>query len=492
MKILLVWPKIPSTFWSYKHSLSFISKRSLEPPLGLLTVAGLLPESWQKKLVDMNVSGLADADILWADFVFLSAMSVQRKSFLAVVARCNSLGVKVIAGGPMCTTDHTLPDGVDHFVLNEGEITLPLFLEDLAAGKPQREYRSKQFADIEQTPIPQWELLDMTKYANMDIQYSRGCPYNCEFCSITALLGHRPRVKNTDQFLRELDSLYELGWRGAVFIVDDNFIGNKRILKERLLPALVSWLRERNYPFTFHTETSIDLADDDELLKLMREASFNMVFVGIETPEDGSLAECGKVQNRGRDILGAVKRILHHGMTVTAGFIVGFDHDPPDIFERQIRFIQQSGISVAMVGLLSALPATRLFKRLESQNRIVGLESGNNTDGSLNFVPSMDPQRLLEGYRKIIKTIYSPREYFERTIRALTDYRLPPIPSPRLTWQDMRALWRAVLRLGVVDRGRRFFWKLVFYVLRDSPRKFPLAISLAIQGFHFRKVADMV
>jgi radical SAM superfamily enzyme YgiQ (UPF0313 family) len=488
MKILLVYPETPPTFWSFKKALSFIAKKAAEPPLGLLTVAGLLPEEWEKKLIDLNISHLSDEQILWADYVFLGGMSIQRRSFKEVTARCNRLGVRVVAGGPLCTMHHQELSGVDHFVLGEAEITLPPFLADLRRGEPRRVYSAEGFTPLAAVPLPRWELLEMDKYATIDIQYSRGCPFDCEFCSITTLYGHVPRTKATAQFLAELESLYAVGWRGAVFVVDDNFIGNRRKLKQDFLPALIDWSRKHGYPFGFNTEVSIDLADDQELVDLMVSAGFKMVFVGIETPDDRGLAECGKLQNRNRDLLQAVKMLQRSGLDVSGGFIVGFDSDGPDIFERQIRFIQKSGIVTAMVGLLNAPPGTRLFKRLQAENRIITTMSGDNMDGSLNFLPRMKPQLLMEGYRRILRTIYSQEQYFERIKTFLAEYRLPRIPSPHLQRGSIAALFRAVWHLGIWEEGKRYFWKLVFHVLRHHRRKFPQAIEMAIYGYHFRAI----
>ncbi|HIE17879.1 MAG TPA: radical SAM protein, partial [Dehalococcoidia bacterium] len=406
MKVLLVYPQYPETFWSFRHALKFISKKAAYPPLGLLTVSALLPKEWEKRLVDMNVASLSDGDIKWADYVFISAMAVQKESARYVIKKCQQLGVKVVAGGPLFTTEHEVFDGVDHFILNEAEITLPCFLEDLRNGCAKHVYVSDKWPDISLTPVPSWELIDMRKYSAMNIQYSRGCPFDCEFCDIVILNGRRPRTKGKDQLLGELDALYNRGWRGSVFIVDDNFIGNKRKLKAEILPAIAEWMRKKGRPFSFFTEASLNLSDDDELIHLMVEAGFNAVFIGIETPNEDSLAECGKHQNKNRDLVASVRKLQHHGLQVQGGFIVGFDSDPPSIFESQINFIQRSGIVTAMVGLLNAPPGSRLFQRLKREDRLTGEFSGDNTDCSLNFIPKMGYQNLINGYRKLIKTIY--------------------------------------------------------------------------------------
>ncbi|MBN1129509.1 MAG: B12-binding domain-containing radical SAM protein, partial [Chitinispirillaceae bacterium] len=353
MNILLVYPEFPDTFWSFKHALKFVGKRAALPPLGLLTVASMLPPEWSVRLVDTNVRRLTKKDLAWADYAFISAMIVQRESAQRIVSLCKQSGLPVVAGGPLFMSDYEQFPAVDHFVLNEAELTLPLFLKDLAAGNPKKSYSSDQYADLRQTPLPKWELMDLKRYASMSIQFSRGCPFQCDFCNITALLGHRVRVKTATQVLSELDSLYALGWRGEVFFVDDNFIGNKAFLKADLLPALIEW-RKGKKGLLFYTEASINLADDTDLMDRMVEAGFTKVFVGIETPDEECLVECGKQQNRNRNLVEDVKSIQRKGLEVQAGFIVGFDHDRPSVFQKQIDFIQHSGIVTAMVGMLQA------------------------------------------------------------------------------------------------------------------------------------------
>ena len=349
MKILLVYPSYPDTFWSFTHALRFISKKAAFPPLGLLTVAAMLPAEWEKKLVDMNATTLSDEDIKWADYVFISAMVVQRDSVEEVISRCNRLNAPIVAGGPLFTTGYDEFEGVDHFVLGEAEVTLPLFLDDLARGTPKPLYENDECPEIDNTPLPLWSLINMKLYSSMSIQYSRGCPFDCEFCDIVILNGHKPRTKNKEQMIAELDTLYSAGWKGGVFIVDDNFIGNKKKLKAETLPVMIEWSKEHKYPFSFFTEVSINLADDEELMQLMAEAWFDRIFIGIETPNEESLVECNKLPNKGRDLTAAVKKLQNRGFEVQGGFIVGFDSDPVSIFRSQINFIQKSGIVTAMV-----------------------------------------------------------------------------------------------------------------------------------------------
>jgi radical SAM superfamily enzyme YgiQ (UPF0313 family) len=376
--------------------------------------------------------------------------------------------------------------------MNEAEITLPKFIADLTAGCAKHIYSSTEFPSISQTPPPLWDLLEMDKYASMSIQYSRGCPFDCEFCSITVLNGHKPRTKNKEQLLNELELLHKQGWRGSVFIVDDNFIGNKRKLKEDILPALIKWQENLNYPFRFITEASINLADDDKLLNLMVKAGFNSAFIGIETVNSESLTECGKSQNKNRDMVKAVKKLQNRGILVSGGFIVGFDNDPVSIFEQQINFIQKSGIVTAMVGLLNAVPGTRLFKRLKSEKRILSDFEGNNMDGALNFIPKMNHQALMNGYKNILKTIYSHKEYYRRIKTLLKEYNPPFYKNSISSKIEIVAFIKSLWILGIVEKGRRYFWNLIITSIVKYPTKFTLAVTMAIYGFHFRRVIEAI
>ncbi|HTP02143.1 MAG TPA: B12-binding domain-containing radical SAM protein [Anaerolineales bacterium] len=489
MNVLLVYPEFPDTFWSFKYALQFIRKRASLPPLGLLTVAAMLPDEWGKRLVDLNVRKLTEADLEWSDMVFVSAMAVQREAARAVIARSKAAGKKVIAGGPLFIHEYQDFRDVDHFVLNEAELTLPPFLADLEEGCAQPVYSSTAFADTEQTPAPLWRLLDLKQYATMAIQFSRGCPYNCDFCNVTVLLGHRPRLKTAQQIITELDALYNLGWRQNVFFVDDNLIGNKRVLKESLLPALIQW-RKGKSGMTFHTEASINLADDEELMRLMAEAGFDMVFIGIETPSEESLAECGKKHNRNRDLIEDIKRIQRHSLQVQGGFIIGFDSDTPSIFQRQIEFIQNSGIVTAMVGLLQAPMGTRLYQRLAGEGRLLGAFSGDNVDGMTNIIPKMSLDVLHKGYENVIRSLYTPNNYYARVKTFLREYRPPRFGVP-LSGQHVLALFRSIGRLGIAGHERAQYWKLFFWALFRKPRLFPMAITFAIYGYHFRQVCDL-
>lgn len=489
MKILLVYPEFPDTFWSFKHALKFVRKKAGAPPLGLLTVAAMLPPAWEKRLIDLNVTDLTEKDLAWADYVFISAMAVQRESARATIQRCKAIGVKVVAGGPLFTMEHEQFPDVDHFVLNEAEETLAPFLLDLEQGWPRRVYSSTKFPDIHQTPVPHWQLVDLKHYSTISIQFSRGCPFNCDFCNVTSLLGHIPRTKTAAQIIAELDSLYALGWRSSVFFVDDNFIGNKKQIKAEVLPALIEW-RKGKTGMPFNTEASINLADDPELMRLMVAAGFDTVFVGIETPNEDSLTECSKNQNKGRDLVESVKRLQRAGLQVQGGFIVGFDNDSPSIFQQQIDFIQKSGIVTAMVGLLQAPLGTRLYERMQREGRLVNEFSGDNVDGSTNIIPKMGLESLREGYREILSRIYAPKFYYERVLIFLREYR-PPQIRVQLEPQYILALWRSIYQLGIRGVERIHYWRLFFWTLFRRPRLFPLAITFAIYGFHFRQVIDL-
>ena len=490
MNILLVYPEYPDTFWSFKHALKFVSKKASFPPLGLLTVASMLPKDWDKKLIDMNAAKLKDEDILLADYVFISAMSIQSESADEIIHRCKSLGTKIVAGGPLFTSTPGNYKEVDHLVLNEAEITLPQFLHDVNAGEPKHKYTTKEWADIASTPLPLWDIVPLKNYTSMNIQYSRGCPFDCDFCDITVLYGRKARTKTKEQVISELDALYFSGWRGPVFFVDDNFIGNKGKLKREILPAIAEWMVKRKNPFYLNTEASINLADDEKLMHMMVKAGFEAVFIGIESPNDDSLVECNKPQNRNRDLIASIKKIQQAGLEVQGGFIVGFDNDPPSIFEKLANFIQESGIVTAMVGLLNAPKGTKLQKRLEDEGRMLENFTGSNTDFSINFIPKMDLNALLEGYQKILDKIYSPKYYYERVMRFLKEFDPKKKKIFHVNPNYILALFKSIIKLGVMGEERIYYWKLFFWSLFRKPQLFSLAILFSIYGFHFRKISN--
>lgn len=489
MRALLIYPKFPDTFWSFKYALSFIHKKAAFPPLGLLTVASLLPDDFEKRLVDTNVNGLTDDDLSWAELVFIGGMAVQRESAKKIIDRCKSKGLKVIAGGPLFTAEPEAFDNVDSLVLDEAEITLPHFLEDLKNGHTKKIYRAKGYCDLTHNPMPSLNLINIKNYASMSVQFSRGCPFNCEFCNVTVLFGHKPRVKTHKQIIAELDNVYDTGWRGPIFFVDDNFIGNKNILKTEVLPALIEW-RKNKKGCAFFTEASINLADDPDLLNMLVKAGFDSVFIGIESPDDACLSECHKTQNMNRDLLESVKTIQRAGLQVMGGFIVGFDSDTPSIFQRQIDFIQNSGIVAAMVGLLQAPPGTRLFDRLNKENRVTEEFSGDNVDGTTNIIPRMGMDSLMEGYRLIMKQIYSPNNFYGRVRNLLKEVKNTNFQAS-IDMQRILALFRSCFRIGICEKERFYYWRLLIWTLIRRPRLLSLAVTLAIYGHHYRKICEI-
>jgi radical SAM superfamily enzyme YgiQ (UPF0313 family) len=488
MKILFVYPKYPDTFWSFRHALSFVGKKASIPPLGLLTVAAMVPEEWEKKLIDLNTADLKDSQIEWADMVFISAMLIQKPSAQEVINRCKARDKIVVVGGPAFSTQPEQFTGVDHYVLNEAEITLPLFLSDYSEGKAKPLYTSEEKPDLSKTPIPLWSLIRMKDYAVIPIQYSRGCPFNCEFCDIIVMYGRTPRTKTPQQVIGELDSLLKAGWRGDVFMVDDNFIGNKANVK-RMLPVLIEWQYQHKFPFGFLTEASVNLADDEELMSLMGKANFKNVFLGIETPDVDGLKECGKIQNVSRSLVDSVKTIQQHGMQVMAGFIIGFDTDKESIFERQIDFIQKTGIVTAMVGLLNALPKTPLWHRLKKEGRLLSDSTGANTDGSLNFSPVMGKEKLLEGYEKVLSTVYSTKYYYQR-INTFVKHFKPNNISRFPKKEELIAFVRSMWRIGIVSKARIPYWSLLLKTFFLRRKAFPVVVEMTIYGQHFQRITE--
>lgn len=488
MNVLLVYPYFPDSYWSFRHALELENRRSAFPPLGLLTIAAMLPPDWKRRLVDLNIESLRRSDLDWADVVFISAMRIQGESMTRIIRRCKRLGKTVIVGGPYVSSTPEDAGEADHVFVGEAEGSFPQFLEAFRHGEAPRIWEAKDKPDMTLSPVPDFSLVKMNQYLAMPVQYSRGCPFRCEFCDIIELYGRVPRTKTNEQVLAELDAIRATGRGGVVFIVDDNFIGNKRNVRS-LLPALADWSERNNWPFSFATEASINLADDDDLLREMRRAGFHRVFVGIETPDEGSLKEAQKGQNTRRDMLEGVRKIQSYGMEVMGGFIVGFDNDRDDIFDKQIDFIRAAAIPLAMVGLLTAAPHTQLWRRLEREGRLLQGFTGNNTDGVLNFVPRMEPNRLVEGYQRILRTLYAPEEYYQRALACLD--RVGPGAPHELggnIYKRIRSLGRIVYTLGLRDPERASFWNFIGRVLRQRRDRLPQALVLAGMGYHFRRL----
>ncbi|MDO9110276.1 MAG: B12-binding domain-containing radical SAM protein [Desulfatirhabdiaceae bacterium] len=488
MNVLLVVPHYPDSYWTFKTILPYVGKKAACPPLGMLTVSALLPKPWNKKLVNLNIEPLQINDILWADYVFIGAMYIQKKSVAQIINLCLKYNIKMVAGGPLFTQEYENYPQIDHFVLNEAEITLPLFLSDLRAGVPKKVYRTDEYSDLALTPAPDYGLLPLKDYVFTSIQVSRGCPFSCEFCEISVLQGRKARMKSTRQVIEELDALYKMNWRGHVLIVDDNFIGNKSELKKNLLPAMKAWMKQHGFPFTFNTQASLNLADDDELMTLMVETGFSSVFIGIETPEEKSLLESNKTQNLNRNLVQSVRKMQNAGLQVSAGLIVGFDSDTESTFQRQIDFIQESGIVTAMIGLLNAPKKTPLYRRYEAENRIISEASGNNTDLTLNYIPVMDAEVLVAGYQRILKEIYSPGPYYKRIKQFLRNYN----PNPKLPAEigivAFVTFVKSLYALGIRDPGWWRYWSLLLWTLFSRPHLLSDAVSFSLYGLHFRKL----
>ncbi len=494
-KILMVYPETPMTYWSFKYIMKLVGRRSAFPPLGLMTVASLLPDRFDVTLVDMNTEPLKEKTVKQADLVFVSAMMIQKESFDRVVALCNRLGTPVVAGGPYPTGSHRDIAGVDHFILGEAETILPRFIEEWERGEARPVYAGETRPDITKTPAPRFDLVKHRHYTTMSLQYSRGCPFNCEFCDIIELFGRVPRTKTPAQFVAEMDALYRTGYRGPLFIVDDNFIGNRRNVKE-LLAEVARWQKEREYPYMITTEASVNLADDEELMDLMMDAGFNKVFLGIETPVAESLEHAGKKQNLKGSLLGGVERIQRRGMEVTAGFIIGFDSDPENVFDLQIDFIRESGIPMAMAGLLIALPNTRLYRRLAAEGRILQETSGNNTHSfSTNFIPAMDGEKLVRGYKRLISQIYTPKEYFGRCLTLME--RMPRVRVGRGAYSFwtillvVRIFLSSVFRQVFSSYGGEYL-RYLAAAMRIRPGMFPKAVKMALFGYHFIRITKEI
>lgn len=489
MNVLLIYPHWPETYWSFRHALKFQGKRAAYPPLGLLTVASMLPDHWHRRLVDSSVRRLTDADLKWANIAMLSGMLVHKAELIEILERCRRAGLRTVIGGPVTSSVEELPNYADHVVVGEAEGLMPQLIFDLENDCARPVYRATQLPQLDRTPLPDLSLIEPRFYSTMAVQYSRGCPFKCEFCDIIEIYGRVPRTKPADLVIAELEQLYANRWRGPVFFVDDNFIGNKRNVKQ-MLPAIAEWNRRKGLPFRFFTEASINMADDEELLRMMRDAGFVSVFIGIETPDEQSLKVAQKLQNTRRDMLICIRHIQSFGMEVMAGFIVGFDSDTDDIFDRQVDFIQKSAIPLAMVGLLQALPNTQLHRRLISEGRLLQYGDGNSMSTALNFVPKMDVRRLVEGYRSILKRIYDHEAYYQRVREFLERYN-PTYEAP-LRLVDYVTLGRSMLIQGLLTKGRMAYWKLFFDALIYYPRAFGTAITMAIMGYHFQVITKRI
>jgi len=495
-KCLLVQTKFSAfSFWNYQDVCDIVGAKYPAAPLGLLTVAALLPQQWTFRLVDENVEPLLDAHLLWADIVCTGGMLPQQKSMLGFIRRAHALDRAVVVGGPDPTSQPDLYREADFLVLGEGEITIPLFLKDLESGKTSGTYVSTERADMLQSVVPRYDLIRFRDYIMIGMQFIRGCPFNCEFCDVIELFGRIPRYKTIPQILKELQTLYDLGYRGHIDMVDDNFIGNKNKVKE-LLREIRTWTVERKYPFYFTTEASVNLADDEELLGLMQECDFRYVFLGIETPENETLAKNNKNQNVNRPVTEAVRKILSYGMVSNGGYIIGFDSESRQIAANMIASIQESGIAMAMIGLLYALPNTQLTRRLQTEGRLFQLlaQNVNDTDvdqmtSGLNFVTLIPRSEVFKNYITVIDAAYDPSNYYQRVIytglNIRPKYRHKPSFSTWLIY--MRSFLRVCREAGFSKETRFLYWKMFFTVIFRNPKGIEAAVNLAAMFIHFQK-----
>lgn len=468
-----------------------IKNKATYAPLGLLTVAAMLPKKWNLKLIDLNVEDLNGEDIVWADIVFTSAMLVQKLSVKEIIARCKAENKTIVAGGPLFTSQYDQFSEVDHFVLNEAEVTLPLFLKDLEENKLKRTYASEEKPDLSKSPIPAWWLIKFKYYVALLVQFSRGCPFDCDFCEITSLFGHKVRTKTPSQFLAELQALYDMGWHDSVFFVDDNLIGNVSKAKE-MLKEVAQWQKKNKYPFKILTQVSINLAKDDELIKLFVEANISKVFIGIETPNSENLTSCGKMQNVNVDMLASVKKLLENGIQVMAGFIYGFDKDDLQTCEDLIGFVQESGIVNAMPNLITALPRTRFEEKLKKENRLLGESNGGTQiNAGLNFLHEKK-EEIVANYHRIVKTIYSRRNYYKR-IDTFLKYYKHSVKEKMLSWSNLTAFLKSIFYIGIFSRENIYYWLLIIKLItsRKKRKSFGVAIDMAISGRNFFKMTKM-
>ncbi|WP_044197737.1 B12-binding domain-containing radical SAM protein [Oscillatoria acuminata] len=496
MRTLLVYPLFPPTFWSYNKILELVDRQVLLPPLGLITVAAILPQTWDFKLVDRNIRPVTEAEWDWAELVIFSAMIVQKQDLLDQIREAKRRGKSVAVGGPYPTS---VPDEVavanpDFMILDEGEITLPMFIDALEKGETQGVFRTLEKPDVSETPVPRYDLLELDAYDSMSVQFSRGCPFQCEFCDIIVLYGRKPRTKTPEQLLAELDCLYELGWRRSVFMVDDNFIGNKRNVR-LLLQALKVWQADHQYPFRFNTEASIDLAADTDLMDLMVDCNFDAVFLGIETPDEDSLSMTKKFQNTRSSLTESVDKIIDAGLRPMAGFIIGFDGEKKDASSRIVKFVEEAAIPTAMFGMLQALPNTALWHRLEKEGRLrVNSRQDINQSTLMNFVPTRPITDIAQEYIEAFWQLYDPEVFLDRTYRCFLKLGAPKCQPPAKfpSWVDLRALGIIIWRQGIKRKTRWKFWHHLFSVMRHNPGVWEAYLTVCAHNEHFLEYRQIV
>ncbi|MBD1913249.1 B12-binding domain-containing radical SAM protein [Leptolyngbya sp. FACHB-8] len=501
MNVLLLYPLFPQSFWSFEKTLALLGFKAMLPPLGLATVAAILPQDWNYKLVDRNVRSVTQAEWDWADLVILSAMIVQKEDLLEQIQEAKRRGKRVAVGGPYATAlPHEVSEvGADYLILDEGEITLPMFVSAIAAGQESGTFRAAigERPNVTDTPIPRFDLLEFDAYAQMSVQFSRGCPFQCEFCDIIVLYGRKPRTKTPEQLLKELDRLYELGWRRSIFMVDDNFIGNKRNVK-LLLKQLLPWMVEHHYPFSFATEASVDLAQDQELMDMMVQCNFGSVFLGIETPDEESLTLTKKHQNTRDSLSDSVLKITRSGLRVMAGFIIGFDGEKKGAGDRIVKFVEKTAIPTAVLSMLQALPDTALWHRLEKEGRLHQKLGDINQTTLMNFVPTRSLEDIAHEYIEAFWQLYDPEKFLDRAYRHYLLLGEATYPKKgrsgkeRVNWVRLRALLAICWRQGAIRKTRWQFWRNLAGMLQRNPGGISPYLSVCAEIEHFIEYRQIV
>jgi radical SAM superfamily enzyme YgiQ (UPF0313 family) len=496
MRTLLIYPIFPPTFWSYEKILELVNRKVLLPPLGLITVAAILPQEWEFKLVDRNIRPATQEEWDWAELVVFSGMIVQKQDLLAQIKEAKNREKLVAVGGPYATSlpEEVQAAGADFLVLDEGEITLPLLVEALSRGETSGIIRTPEKPDVTTTPIPRYDLLEFDAYDSMSVQFSRGCPFQCEFCDIIVLYGRKPRTKNPSQLLAELEYLYQLGWRRSVFMVDDNFIGNKRNVK-LLLKELKIWQKEHQYPFRFQTEASVDIAEDTELMELMTECFFDAVFLGIETPDEDSLQLTKKFQNTRNSLEEAIDKIIRVGLRPMAGFIIGFDGEKKGAGDRIINFAEKTAIPTTTFAMLQALPNTALWHRLEKEGRLIANKDGTINQATLmNFIPTRPLPEIAQEYTHAFWQLYDPINYLDRNYRCFLKLGAPQChpPAKLPTLVDLKALAIVIWRQGIKRNTRWKFWHHLFSIIKRNPAVWEHYLTVCAHNEHFLEYRQIV
>jgi len=500
-RALLVYPEFRSaSFWNYRETCELVDARYPAAPLGLCTIAAMLPADWDVKLVDRNIETWDDSMLDEADVVLTGGMMPQQRDCVDLIRKARAKGKTVVVGGPDATSSPHLYNDASHLVLGEAEVTLPPFLADFAAGTAKKIYQDSRKADVQTSPTPRFDLLKFDRYNHIGIQWCRGCPFSCEFCDIIELFGKVPRAKSDAQILAELQKLYDLGYRGHIDLVDDNFIGNKKLVKA-FLPTLKQWLIDRNWPFEFTTEASINLADDTALMKAMQEVGFFAIFVGIESPDEATLIAMQKRQNTKRSIVESIHKIYAHGMFVNAGFIIGFDTEKGSVARGIIECIEETSIPVTMAGLLFALPTTQLTRRLAAAGRLhenfdVAPEGvGDQCTAGLNYDPCRPRIDILKDYLQVVETVYTPENYFGRVARVARELNSSERrfrPGLRQWWKELKGFARMSVKLGLRPGTAWLFWKTIAGSILKNPKSVRYAGSLVALYLHFGSFSKYV